>query len=86
MNISTKIYMNISMINNNFFYNFQKSTIIFFYKKINNIKTISYFLIDQFILNKVKGNECEYGYSDTQWYVYDTSKNIVMHADMSQDL
>ena len=47
---------------------------------------ISYFLIDQFILNKVKGNECEYEYSDTQWYVYDTSKNIVIHANMSQDL
>jgi hypothetical protein len=47
---------------------------------------ISYFLIDQFILSKVEGNECEYEYSDTKWYMYDTCKNIVIHADMSQDL
>jgi hypothetical protein len=33
---------------------------------------ISYFLITQFILSKLEGNECEYEYSDTQmecvWY------------------
>jgi hypothetical protein len=48
---------------------------------------IYYFLIDQFILSKVEGNECEYmGTLIFKWYMYDTSKNIVIHADMSQDL
>jgi hypothetical protein len=35
---------------------------------------LSYFLIDQFILSKIEGNECEYENSDTQivrvWYGY----------------
>jgi hypothetical protein len=35
---------------------------------------LSYFLIDQFILSKIEGNECEYEYPDTQmvrvWYGY----------------
>ena len=48
---------------------------------------IYYFLIDQFILSKIEGNECEYMNTLIfKWYVYDTSKNIVIHADMSQDL
>jgi hypothetical protein len=72
MNMWTTIYTNISMINNNFFNNFQKSTL--FFKKINYIKMISYFLIDQLILSKVEGNECEYEYFNTQmvrvWYGY----------------
>jgi hypothetical protein len=47
---------------------------------------LSYFLIDQFILNKIEGNESEYEYSIPKWYVYGTGTNIVIHTYMSQDL
>jgi hypothetical protein len=51
------------MINNNFFYNFQKSTLTFKKKLYQNDIL---FLIDQLILIKVEGDDCEYEYYDTQ--------------------